>query len=155
MIDVGGQRSERVNWLPCFQNVTSVIFCVALSEYDQVLEEDPKQNRLHESLLLFESLFTSPWFTESSVILFLNKLDIFRQKLVTSPMGGHFPEYTGGPDVKTAAKFILDKFRHANRRNLDLYPHLTQATDTSNIRLVFSAIQATLIQKALRDTGTM
>ena len=40
MIDVGGQRSERRKWIHCFENVTAVIFCAALSAYDLVLQED-------------------------------------------------------------------------------------------------------------------
>lgn len=43
MFDVGGQRSERKKWIHCFENVTSIIFCVALSEYDQVLLEETTQ----------------------------------------------------------------------------------------------------------------
>ena len=46
MFDVGGQRSERKKWIHCFENVTSIIFCVALSEYDQVLLEESNQVRL-------------------------------------------------------------------------------------------------------------
>ena len=45
MFDVGGQRSERKKWIHCFENVTSIIFCVALSEYDQVLLEESSQVR--------------------------------------------------------------------------------------------------------------
>ena len=40
MYDVGGQRSERRKWIHCFEDVTGIIFCVALSEYDLVLAED-------------------------------------------------------------------------------------------------------------------
>lgn len=40
MFDVGGQRSERKKWIHCFENVTSIVFLVAISEYDQVLVED-------------------------------------------------------------------------------------------------------------------
>lgn len=40
MVDVGGQRSERRKWIHCFENVTSIIFLVALSEYDQTLFEN-------------------------------------------------------------------------------------------------------------------
>ena len=45
MFDVGGQRSEHKKWLHCFESVTSIIFCAALSEYDQVLLEDKEQAR--------------------------------------------------------------------------------------------------------------
>ena len=45
MFDVGGQRSERKKWIHCFESVTSIIFCTALSEYDQVLLEDRNQVR--------------------------------------------------------------------------------------------------------------
>jgi hypothetical protein len=48
MFDVGGQRSERKKWIHCFENVTSIIFCVALSEYDQVLLEESSQVCLAE-----------------------------------------------------------------------------------------------------------
>jgi hypothetical protein len=35
MFDVGCQQSERKKWMHCFESVTSIIFCSALSEYDQ------------------------------------------------------------------------------------------------------------------------
>lgn len=43
MVDVGGQRSERRKWIHCFENVTSIMFLVALSEYDQVLVESANE----------------------------------------------------------------------------------------------------------------
>lgn len=46
MVDVGGQRSERRKWIHCFENVTSIIFLVALSEYDQVLAECDNEVRV-------------------------------------------------------------------------------------------------------------
>ena len=45
MFDVGGQRSERKKWIHCFEGVTAIIFCVALSGYDLVLAEDEEMNR--------------------------------------------------------------------------------------------------------------
>ncbi|XP_050842389.1 guanine nucleotide-binding protein G(q) subunit alpha-like isoform X3 [Serinus canaria] len=44
MVDVGGQRSERRKWIHCFENVTSIMFLVALSEYDQVLVESDNED---------------------------------------------------------------------------------------------------------------
>jgi guanine nucleotide-binding protein G(i) subunit alpha len=46
LFDVGGQRSERKKWIHCFENVTALVFLVALSEYDQMLYEDESVNRM-------------------------------------------------------------------------------------------------------------
>lgn len=42
---MGGQRSERKKWIHCFEGVTAIIFCVALSAYDLVLAEDEEMVR--------------------------------------------------------------------------------------------------------------
>lgn len=46
---MGGQRSERKKWIHCFEGVTAIIFCVALSAYDLVLAEDEEMVRDHGS----------------------------------------------------------------------------------------------------------
>lgn len=51
MVDVGGQRSERRKWIHCFENVTSVMFLVALSEYDQSLHEVSEVGHLVQTSL--------------------------------------------------------------------------------------------------------
>ena len=79
--DVGGQRNERKKWIHCFENVTAVIFVAALSEYDQVLYEDETTNRMTEALNLFDEICNSRWFRETSMILFLNKRDLFQAKV--------------------------------------------------------------------------
>ena len=40
LVDVGGQRSERKKWIHCFEDVTAILFFVALSAYDMGLRED-------------------------------------------------------------------------------------------------------------------
>ncbi len=162
MFDVGGQRSERKKWIHCFESVTSIIFCTALSEYDQVLLEARNQvcnhshisrsiscvfasliqNRMQESLILFDSVINSRWFLRTSIILFLNKIDVFKSKLPKVrlgcsrsqmctlhdayssqvPLERYFPEYTGGADINKAAKYILWRFMQANRARLSVYP---------------------------------
>lgn len=128
-----------------------------------------------ESLVLFESVINSRWFLRTSIILFLNKIDIFKAKLPKVPLERFFPEYTGGNDVNKAAKYILWRFTQLNRARLSIYPQsvlslslrpvlllthislrssrsLTQATDTSNIRLVFAAVKETV--ESLRIIAT-
>mmetsp|Transcript_18691 Transcript_18691/g.29713 ORF Transcript_18691/g.29713 Transcript_18691/m.29713 type:complete len:295 (-) Transcript_18691:412-1296(-) len=87
VIDVGGQRSERKKWLHCFQDVTAVVFVAAVSEYNQVLFEDAKTNRLKESLSLFRQIVNYDCFRDkTSMILFLNKSDILKEKIKTVPL---------------------------------------------------------------------
>ena len=62
MVDVGGQRSERRKWMHCFQDVTAVIFCVALSEYDLKLYEDDSTMRMDDSVKLFKEVCNNKWF---------------------------------------------------------------------------------------------
>ncbi|KAH9052733.1 G-protein alpha subunit [Lactarius vividus] len=150
MVDVGGQRSQRNKWIHSFEGITSVVFVTALSEYDQVLLEEKNQNRMTESLVLFDSVINSRWFLRTSIILFLNKIDVFKNKLPKVPLDKYFPEYTGGEDVNKGAKYILWRFMQANRARLSIYPHITQATDTSNIRLVFATVKETVLHNALK-----
>eukprot|EP00063_Salmo_salar_P028041 XP_014002876.1 PREDICTED: guanine nucleotide-binding protein G(i) subunit alpha-1-like isoform X3 [Salmo salar] len=106
MFDVGGQRSERKKWIHCFEGVTSIIFCVALSDYDLVLAEDEEMNRMHESMKLFDSICNNKWFTDTSVILFLNKKDLFEEKIGRSPLTICYPEYAGASTYEEAAAYI-------------------------------------------------
>lgn len=66
-----------------------------MSEYDQVLHEDETTNRMQESLKLFDSICNNKWFTDTSIILFLNKKDLFAEKIKRSPLTVCFPEYPG------------------------------------------------------------
>ncbi|KAJ8262814.1 hypothetical protein COCON_G00152710 [Conger conger] len=153
MVDVGGQRSERRKWIHCFENVTSIIFLVALSEYDQVLVECDNENRMEESKALFKTIITYPWFQSSSVILFLNKTDILEEKILYSDLATYFPEYTGPPkETKPAQEFILKMYQDQNPdKEKTLYSHFTCATDTENIRFVFVAVKDTILRHNLKE----
>ncbi|KAH8989711.1 guanine nucleotide binding protein, alpha subunit, partial [Lactarius akahatsu] len=73
MVNVGGQQSEQEKWTHNSKSVTSIVFCVALLEYDQVLLEERNQ-----SLVLFESVIDSQWFLCTLIIHFLTKIDVFK-----------------------------------------------------------------------------
>jgi guanine nucleotide-binding protein subunit alpha len=150
MFDISGLRPERMKkWLHAFENVTSILFVVNLANYDQFLEES-SQNRMLETLVLFDSVVNSRWFAKTSVILFLNNVRQFMLKLPRSPLSNYFPDYSGGDDVNKAAKYILWRFNQVNRANLHIYPYLSQPRDTSNIRLVLSTVKEIVLQNALR-----
>ncbi|KAK4299699.1 hypothetical protein Pmani_028033 [Petrolisthes manimaculis] len=153
MVDVGGQRSERRKWIHCFENVTSIIFLVALSEYDQILFESDNENRMEESKALFKTIITYPWFQHSSVILFLNKKDLLEEKIMYSHLVDYFPEYDGPrKDAIAAREFILRMFVELNPDpEKIIYSHFTCATDTENIRFVFAAVKDTILQLNLKE----
>uniref|UniRef100_A0A671SR73 Guanine nucleotide-binding protein subunit alpha n=1 Tax=Sinocyclocheilus anshuiensis TaxID=1608454 RepID=A0A671SR73_9TELE len=153
MVDVGGQKSERRKWIHCFENVTSIIFLVALSEYDQVLYECANENRMEESKALFKTIISYSWFQESSIILFLNKTDILKEKISKSHLVDYFPQYTGPKNNADAAmKFILSIYEEQNTdTHKSIYAHFTCATDTENIRFVFEAVKDTILRNNLSD----
>nr|BAB79199.1 G protein alpha subunit q class [Halocynthia roretzi] len=153
MVDVGGQRSERRKWIHCFENVTSIMFLVALSEYDQVLVESNNENRMEESKALFRTIIMYPWFQNSSVILFLNKKDLLEEKIMYSHLADYFSDYDGPTqDANAAREFILSRFVELNPdADKIVYSHFTCATDTENIRFVFAAVKDTILQCNLRE----
>uniref|UniRef100_A0A8C7GIE2 Guanine nucleotide-binding protein subunit alpha n=1 Tax=Oncorhynchus kisutch TaxID=8019 RepID=A0A8C7GIE2_ONCKI len=153
MVDVGGQRSERRKWIHCFENVTSIMFLVALSEYDQVLVESDNENRMEESKALFRTIITYPWFQNSSVILFLNKKDLLEEKISYSHLVDYFPEFDGPQrDAQAGREFILKMFVDLNPdSDKIIYSHFTCATDTENIRFVFAAVKDTILQLNLKE----
>merc|ERR1712193_342937 len=153
MFDVGGQRSERKKWIHCFEGVRAIIFTVALSEYDLTLAEDNEMNRMCESMKLFDSICNNKWFTNTIIILFLNKKDIFKEKILHTPLTTCFPEYTGQNTYSEAAAFIQEKFESLNRRreNREIYTHFTCATQTDNVKFVFDSITDDIISRAIID----
>jgi GTPase SAR1 family protein len=153
MMDVGGQRNERKKWIHCFEGVGAVIFVVAVSEYNQKCYEDGETPRLtyvifellityyRESLDLFADTVNSKWFVDTPIILFLNKTDIFNEKIKQNPLTDLFPDYTGGSDPTEALDFIKNKFMEKNKyKNKPLACYATAATETKSLQSAFDAI---------------
>lgn len=151
MMDVGGQRSERKKWIHCFEGVQCLLFLAALSGYDQSLIEDVNANQMHEALMLFESLINGEWFKDKPIILFLNKIDLFKEKLQKSPIKSHFPDYQGAEgDEAAATQFFANKFKSINKNgSREIYIHFTCATDTNLLKATMQSVQDILIQKQL------
>mmetsp|Transcript_7302 Transcript_7302/g.11108 ORF Transcript_7302/g.11108 Transcript_7302/m.11108 type:complete len:359 (-) Transcript_7302:319-1395(-) len=155
MFDVGGQRSERKKWIHCFEGVSAVLYVCAISAYDQVLFEDGETNRIVEAINLFDEIISSRWFETASTILFLNKRDIFQEKIKITPItvSPPFAEYTGGNTYDETTLFIQDVFEERNTKDRPLYTHVTCATDRSNVNFVFNSVKTTIMSKGLADAG--
>jgi len=154
--DVGGQRSERRKWIHCFENVTAIIFCAALSEYDQKLYEDETTNRMFEALRLFSDIVNSKWFVNTPVILFLNKKDIFESKIKEVPLKVCFKDYEGPNEYEEASDFIEKQFlgQIKNEKKLH-YVYKSCATDTDNIKLIFQSVKDVFVTIYLEQMGLL
>ena len=71
-----------------FEDVGMVIFCVALSDYDQFSVDGNGYitNKMMQSRKLFESIVTHPTFDQMDFLLILNKFDIFEEKMEQVPL---------------------------------------------------------------------
>ncbi|TFK44012.1 heterotrimeric G protein alpha subunit B [Crucibulum laeve] len=136
LFDVGEQRGERKKWIHCFENVTALVFLVNLNEYDQMSYEDKSVNRMQEALTLFDSICNSRWFIKTSIILFLNNIDLFAEKLPRSPLGDYFPDYNGGDNYDAACDYLLHRFVSLNQSaaTKQIHAHYTCMTDTQQIK---------------------
>lgn len=143
------------NRIHCFENVTCVLFVAAISEYDQVLFEDDSTNRIQEALDLFEEISNSRWFVNTSIILFLNKRDLFMDKVTKVKLSDCFDDYCGPDgDYDAGCEFFRAKFEMKNRcKDKEIYTHVTCATDPGNVAHVFESVKDILIKQSLRDGG--
>lgn len=185
MFDVGGQRNERKKWMHCFEGVTAVLFVGVLSEYDLVLYEDDSQNRMVETLDLYQNTINAKWFINTALILFLNKRDLFEDKIKTRRLSDSVvfrlkrydknegtlreeqldEEYTDAeiqakyPKIDTydgGCKAIESKFKERNENPDKLtYTHITCATDRNNVSIVFDAVKDIIINHALDEAGLL
>eukprot|EP00475_Leptophrys_vorax_P038651 TRINITY_DN68612_c0_g1_i1.p1 TRINITY_DN68612_c0_g1~~TRINITY_DN68612_c0_g1_i1.p1 ORF type:complete len:367 (+),score=83.79 TRINITY_DN68612_c0_g1_i1:31-1131(+) len=157
-IDVGGQKSQRPKWIHQFSHCDAILFVAAISEYDQTLFEDEKQNRMTEALGLFEFLCQNDDVANVPFIMFLNKRDLFEEKFIKRriPLTTCFPDYQGGFDFKIATDFIKGKFLEKNRDPYkDIFTHLSCATDTNQAKVVLDALTRSLIERLLEEAGLM
>lgn len=166
-VDVGGQRTQRQKWFQCFDSVTSILFIASSSEYDQTLLEDRRTNRLHESRNIFDTIVNNRIFINTSVILFLNKMDLLKEKIGRSDIGRHMTEFknveavqsiapgfqANSSDLDDVKKFLLWFFLSAKQQQHEsdkpIYHHFTVAVDTNNISLVFRDVKDIILKKNL------
>jgi guanine nucleotide-binding protein alpha-1 subunit len=74
--------SQRKAWLPFFEGTTAVIFLAPVSVFDEFLDEAPETNRMDDCMQLFSNISSSPLLRITHIVLFLNKSDILRRKLL-------------------------------------------------------------------------
>jgi len=162
IVDVGGQRSERRKWMNCFSGVTGLIFVASLTAYNQVLYEDEKVNRLKESLTLFQKLFANDTFDDVCIVLFLNKCDLFSEMIKTRPLSKCFSDYEGNETELEQYNYIKSLYEKRAVREIGdkkqvrpVFIHKTCATNTDQMRVIFDAVNQTVIHRMLVKAGLL
>ncbi|KAF5179227.1 Guanine nucleotide-binding protein alpha-1 subunit [Thalictrum thalictroides] len=168
LFDVGGQRNERRKWIHLFEGVTAVIFCVAISEYDQVLFEDENKNRMMETKELFDWVLKQPCFEKTSFMLFLNKFDIFEKKVLKVPLSvcewfkDYKPMSTGKQEVENAYEFVKKKFEELyfqstapDQVDRVFKIYRTTALDQKLVKKTFKLVDETLRRRNLLEAGLL
>lgn len=156
--DVGGARNQRQAWAPYFEDVNAIIFLAPISAFDQVLTEDPRINRLEDSLLLWKSLTSNKLLANVNVVLFLNKCDLLQAKLEAGVrLSQHMISYGDRPnDYESVSKYFRNKFgaiHHSVTPNKEreLYIHFTTVTDTRQTATIIQTVRDIIIKTNLRN----
>jgi len=156
VFDVGGQKSERRKWINCFEHVTAVIFVASLSCYDEVMFEDEEKNSMSDSIELFGTICNNEYFKETAMILFLNKKDLFAEKIknvaiTECPEFAHYNGPQASYDSTTA--FIKKIFEGQSEHDKSIFTHLTCAVERNQVEKVFNDIQTVIINASLAQGG--
>jgi hypothetical protein len=167
LIDVGGQYSERSKWASFFSDRIphAVIFFLALDEYNIVNTEmrSTAQTKYDLAFSVFRDHICTPGpVLEHNIcrIVFLNKVDLFQEKIRDDKKWKEFKEifgYTGERSVNEAIHFIQQKLidESSKSRKGNLIIHITNALDTALMTKVSAAIRNAIVDYSLKDLGLL
>ncbi|KAF8913167.1 guanine nucleotide binding protein, alpha subunit [Gymnopilus junonius] len=152
--DVGGSRNQRQAWAPYFDDVNAIIFLAPISVFDQ----DPRVNRLEDSLLLWRSVVSNKLLANVNIVLFLNKCDLLQAKLEAGVrLNQHMISYGDRPnDYESVSKYFRNKFgvihqSYTPNKERELYIHYTSVTDTGRTSVIISSVRDIIIKGNLRN----
>ncbi|PPQ73665.1 hypothetical protein CVT26_010757 [Gymnopilus dilepis] len=150
---MGEQKGERRKWATHFGDVKALFFVADISEYNEMLYEDESLTRLQSILQTFDVVCNSEPFMHTDIVLLLNHVDRFAEKLPELPLNDYFPDYRGGNDVDAARDYILHQFvqlnRHTSKRQIHI--HYTCPTDKQLLQKILSSLGDIVLQLNLRD----
>ncbi|KAF9793168.1 G-alpha-domain-containing protein [Thelephora terrestris] len=154
LYDVGGSRASRTIWGSYFDNINSIIFLAPTSCFDQRLAEDSKVNRLEDSLVIWKHICGSKLLENIQLILFLNKIDLLKEKLESGVrFDKHIVNYGKHPnDLPSVTAFLKHQFKTILRNSKIqrvFYCYLTSAADTKAMATTLATIYDGVIRNAL------
>lgn len=159
LYDVGGARGQRHTWVPYFDDANAIIFVSPISAFDQYLEEDPRTNRIDDSLQLFTQICSNPLLKSVHLVLFLNKTDILRTKLERGlRVSKYILSYGDRPnEYEPVVNYFRAHFLQVHKRNNEnrrvLYTHLTNVTDTKATQSIIENVRDSIFRGYLQSAA--
>lgn len=131
-----------------------VLFIIGCSDYDRTVFEN---NCLLDSLNDFEHLCNHKSFLNNTIIIFFNKMDLLAEKVQTSDIRKHFPEFQGDPHrLEDVQEFLVQSFQKRKGNNSrQLFYHMTTAVDTENFQKVFESFKDIIMGSILKNTSLL
>ncbi|KAJ3380808.1 Guanine nucleotide-binding protein G(o) subunit alpha [Lobulomyces angularis] len=154
--DVGGQKSLRMYWVPYFEmEATAILFIASIASYDQTLVEDPTINRMRDAIKLFDYVCNNKLLKKTAMILFLNKADLFEEKIKCIDIKKYFPEFGDRQqNLKTSKIFFRKEFECLNKaKGKNIYVHFTTNTDSKLMRFMITAVTDIVVKIQLSESG--
>ncbi|KAI6131403.1 guanine nucleotide binding protein, alpha subunit [Pisolithus croceorrhizus] len=161
LYDVGGSRTQRHAWLPYFEQVTAIIFLAPISCFDERLAEDPRVNRLEDSFILWKAICSSKLLRSTTLIMFLNKIDLLSKKIADGVMVRQFlPSYADRPnETRAVVKYLKTKFNDI-ARNYSPEPrachiYATTVVDTHETARILDSVRDGIMREQLKKATLM
>lgn len=108
---------------------------------------------MHDSLKLFGEVCNSDWFRDATMILLLNKQDVFKEMITRINLNVCFDDYDGPGGYEDGVKFISKKFLAVNRNpRKNIFVFIVNATDTESISTIFQSVKDVILRCSLLAT---
>ncbi|RPD61189.1 G-protein alpha subunit [Lentinus tigrinus ALCF2SS1-7] len=159
LYDVGGARGQRHSWIPYFDDATAIIFMAPVSAFDQYLDEDPRTNRVDDSLQLFKQICSNPLLKRAHLVLFLNKTDLLRSKLAAGIRVNKYITSYGdrANEYDAVVAYFKAHFTQVHRRNNEnnrvLFTHLTSVVDTKAMQSIITDVRDSIFRGYLKSAA--
>ncbi|KAJ7364248.1 guanine nucleotide binding protein, alpha subunit [Mycena albidolilacea] len=154
LFDVGGARGQRHSWA-----TNAIIFVAPVSAFDQYLEEDPRTNRIDDSLQLFTQICSNALLKSVHLVLFLNKTDLLKAKIDNGLKVQKYITSFGdrANDYETVVQYFRAHFLQVHRRNNEnrrvLYTHFTSVVDTKTTQRIIGNVRDSIFRGYLQSAA--